>query len=207
MSSNTLQTALGLLVIAVVPLIAYGAWKQHVRRREAWRALAQAHGWSFNHSWGSLEVEGLYQGQQLSLLTERRGHGKNSYSVTVLRLDLGHALPPELSLEPEHFGDRLLKAFGVKDEELGDAALDEAFDLERLSPQARAVLRAPRVAPRLLALPRAYPRFSIEAGLLEAEQRGIPATREALEGLLAPALALADALHAVAADPSEQMRG
>jgi len=154
-----------------------------------------------------MEVEGLYQGQQLSLLTEQRGSGKSRYTVAVVRLDVSHALPVELSLEPETLGDRFLKLVGKRDEELGDAALDEAFDLKRLSPDARAVLRAPRVARPLLRLPRLFSRFSIEGGLLEVEQRGVPETPEGLEALVAPVLELADALGVVAATPEEQMRG
>jgi hypothetical protein len=208
MSGDHQPTLLLLLVLGgLLPLIVWALWRNYQRRLEAWRAFARRHGWRFRESLGSLEVEGLYQGQQLSLLTERRGSSKNRYTVTVVRLDVSHALPVELSLEPETLGDRFLKLVGKRDEELGDAALDEVFDLKHLSPDARAVLRAPRVARPLLRLPRLFSGFSIEGGLLEVEQREVPDTSEKLEALVAPVLELADALGVVAANPEEQMRG
>lgn len=208
MSGDSVQSLLlSLLFLAVLLLVAYVLWTRYQRRLEAWRALARQHGWSFRNSWSALEVEGLHDGQQLSLLTERRGHGKHRYTVTVVRLDVSHALPPELSLEPEGLGDRFLKLLGRRDDELGDEALDEAFDLKRLSPKARAVLRAPRVVPCLLQLRRSFARFSIEAGLLEVEQPGVPGTDAELEALLAPVLDLADALGRVTGHPEEQLRG
>ncbi|MBZ4415349.1 hypothetical protein [Myxococcus sp. RHSTA-1-4] len=168
------------------------------RRRETWNTFASRHDWGFSEKWGAVEVQGLFLGQQLSVLTESRGNGKHGREVTVLRLDLGMTLPPELTLSPEGLGDKFLKLFGGKDEEVGDEELDRALDVKRLSPESRAALRAPRVREHLLSLHARCARFSIEAGLLEAEWRGVPDTVDALEALVAPALRLAEALHEAA---------
>jgi hypothetical protein len=194
------------LVVALVLVILVLAWQGWKRRLQAWKTFAARHDWSFSNRWGSLEIQGLFLGQQLSVLTERRGAGKNRREVTVLRLELA-ALPSELTLEPEGLGDKLLKFFGRRDEEVGDAEFDAAFDLEDVSPETRALLRKPRVREQLLMLKRTFSRFSIEAGLLEAERRGVPHTVEALESLVAPALELARALHEAGGGTREQMRG
>ncbi|MFP2926431.1 hypothetical protein ACLESO_14665 [Pyxidicoccus sp. 3LG] len=192
-----------LLFVAVAAAVYLFRWYSMRRRHGDWSTFAARYDWVFSRSWGSLEVQGLHQGRQFSLLTESRGSGNNERRVTVVRLELGDALPSELTLEPEGLGDRFLKLFGKNDEEVGDAELDEALDLRNVTPESRAVLRAPRVRQQLLALKEHYARFSIVGGLLEAEQHGVPDTVAELEQLVAPALALSKALDE-AAGPSRR---
>ncbi|NMO17349.1 hypothetical protein HPC49_24145 [Pyxidicoccus fallax] len=181
--------------LVVLSLMAgFDTARKKKRRRQAWKALSSRHDWGFSERGNTLEVQGLFRGQQLSLLTERRRHRDEHAVATVLRLELS-AMPPEPTVESEGLGDRFLKLFGHGDEEVGDEELDAALDMKRVTPETRALLRNPRVREQLLALHRTFKRFSIEAGLLEAEQRGIPDTVEALEALLAPALGLATALQ------------
>ncbi|MCE9672274.1 hypothetical protein LY474_31155 [Myxococcus stipitatus] len=166
------------------------------RRREAWSRFATERGWQYSESWGQLEVQGLHQERQFSITTETRGRGKSRHTVTVVRLDLGDSVPPELHVEHECLGDKLLKLVGIRDEELGNEVLDAAFDLEGLSPESREVLLADTVARALLEVRRVNERFCIISGLLEAERRGTPSSLEALASRVDPVLDLADALHA-----------
>lgn len=196
-----------LLLAAALAGLAYFTWRANQRRRKAWSDFAARHDWSFEESWGDMEVRGPFLGGELRLRTEMRRRGKSREIVTVLQLSLGDTLPPSLVLEPEGLGDKFLKLFGRKGEEVGDEALDAALDLKHVSPEARSILLAPRVREPLLALHRQYSRFSIESGRLTAEQRGLPETVGALELRVAPALALAEALDVVARHPEERVRG
>ncbi|MFY2562421.1 hypothetical protein ACN469_32805 [Corallococcus terminator] len=183
---------LGTALFAVLVLALAARDKR--RQRKAWLVFATRRGWSFTSSKDFMEVQGLHHERQLSLLTEVRGRGQGTYQVMVLRLDVSDLVPQELTLETEGLGDKFLKLFGTRDEELGDVALDSALDLKGLSPESRALLTTPQVGEHLLRAHRHYQRCSIVAGLLEAEHRGVPQSTEALETHIAPALALADTL-------------
>ncbi|WP_163990241.1 hypothetical protein [Pyxidicoccus caerfyrddinensis] len=192
MSSPSLSSLLPILIIAaVLALMGFAILRSRKSRHEAWKALAARHEWTFTETKGALEVQGLHHGRQLSLLTEQREGGKHRHTAAVLRLDLGDVLGRSLLLEPESLEDTFLELFGGKGEEVGDAALD----LKRISPEVRALLRAPEVARHLLELRASYASFSIVAGMLEAELRGFPETLEALEAGVLPALGLANALY------------
>jgi hypothetical protein len=184
----------------------YFARRQVQRRRKAWSAFAARRDWSLSTSESFLglsiqEVQGLYQGYQVSLLIEQRGSSKKSYSVTVLRVDLSRVVPWELALTPE---DRLFKFFGGKDSEVGDAALDSALEMQGVTPAARELLQGARVRRHLLEAHQSFEHFSLVGGLLEAVHRGVPETPEALETVVAPVLELVDALDEAARHAKER---
>ncbi|MBZ4407584.1 hypothetical protein ACJ2CR_22265 [Myxococcus faecalis] len=185
---------LALMVLIALGIIVLGA-REKRQQRQAWRIFATRQGWTFSQASDVLEVQGLYREQQLSLLTEKHGTGKGARFVTVLRLELTDALPQELQLETETVGDKFLKLFGKVDEEVGDAALDAALNLRDLSPRTRELLLTPSLREPLLRAHRHYHRLCIIAGMLEVAKEGVPTSPEDLEALVAPALALADALH------------
>src|SRR4051812_39553802 len=83
----------------------YLAWKAHTARIAAWAQFALRHGMSAR----GLRLEGTYEGLPLTLETQTRGSGRNQYTVAVLRLSLGNALPPEFSLEREGLGDKVMR--------------------------------------------------------------------------------------------------
>jgi hypothetical protein len=198
-------------VLLVLALASWGGavWLSLKRRRESWSAFAARNDWSCTTSawWDSPKIRGRFLGRAFSLCTESRGSGKSQHTVTVLRLELGDTVPPSLHLEPEGLGDKFLKLFGRKDEEVGDKELDAALDLKGVSPEARSILLAPRVRRPLLTVRSHYPRFSIVSGTLMAEQADVADTVDALEALVAPALDLGKALDAVARNPEERVRG
>lgn len=198
----------------VAALIGVFRWKQWKRRMAAWRSFADQRGLDFNltegffrYAPGTLTMQGLYQDLPLLLFTEYRGSGKSRHLVTVLQLELGSTLLPGLTLKPEGLGEKVLKLFGLKDEEVGDEALDAAFQLKNVTARSRAMLLSPRVRGSLMRLGRAYSDFSIEAGYLRVEQLGMPETAEELDTFLSPALGLARALRATNGHPGSRERG
>ncbi|WP_426757032.1 hypothetical protein [Myxococcus sp. Y35] len=196
MSFDTLSIyLLPIGAILALALFAFAFWKEHQRRNRAWRTFAARRDWGCTSSLASWEIGGLYQGRQVRMNAEQRRDGGKAREYTVVQLELGRALPPDLSIRPERLGDRLLKRVGRRDEEIGDAELDDALALQNLSDEARDVLRAPAVRRQLLVLHQRFARFSIEDERLQLEAHGIPNSVEALESLVAPALLLSDALH------------
>ncbi|WP_164008292.1 hypothetical protein [Pyxidicoccus trucidator] len=188
-SSYLLPIVVSLLFVGGFLLLVLSQTRQ---QRAVWSAFAARREWDFTASGRTsnvMEIQGLHQGHQVSLLTERRGSGRSSYAVTVLRVDLRDAVPRQLSLSSE---DRPFHVIEGKEGQARDAALQQGL------------LQEPRVRRHLLELGQTYLRYSIEVRLLEAEHRGIPKTVEALEAVVAPALELVDALDAAAHGSGER---
>jgi hypothetical protein len=186
-----LQQALPLLlIIAAAIIIAVISWNVHQARVAGWAEFASRHDM---HADG-LTVEGSYEGYPLRLETQKRGSGKNRYTVTVLHLSTHGTLPPDFSLEREGFGDKLLKLFGGGDAEIGDAEFDRLFDVKNLSPETTRLLRNKAVQQHLYELVHNYRTFHIREGWIQAEQRGVLSTADALETFTGPALMLVHSL-------------
>jgi hypothetical protein len=181
-----------IIAVGVVALVIY--WKTYERRVRAWQDFANAHGWDFSQGSTSYKVQGLHRGIFFSMHTEQRRSGKSSQLFTVVWISLANTVPPALRISSEGFGDKLLKVFGKRDDEIGDAELDDALSLENLTDDARDTLRAPRVREQLLLLRQHSPSFIIQNEELQVVRRGMPDSVEALELLVTPVLELADAL-------------
>jgi hypothetical protein len=180
-----------LIALAVAGLVAYFAYRMHKVRVAAWAEFASRHGM---HAEG-LRIEGDYEGYPLKVETQSRGSGKNRYTVTVLHLSTQGALPPDFSLEKEGLGDKVLKFFGKRDEEIGDDQFDRLFDLKNLSSAAARVLRNEGVQQHLYELSNLYATFHIRGGSIQAERRNVPSTADELEEFTGPALMLAHTLE------------
>jgi hypothetical protein len=175
-------------------VIAYLAHRWNRARMAAWAEFASRHGMHAD----KFHIEGSYEGYPLTLRTERRGSGKHSYTVTVLRLSVGEALPPEFSLKPAGLGSKVLRVFGKRDAEIGDEEFDKRFTLEGVSEKTAEVLHSQTVQQHLYELVNLYRDFHIRDGGIETESGGIPATADALEELTGPALMLAHTLEEAA---------
>ncbi len=199
MSSDTLASLVPyLLVLAALGLFGVVYWKDHQRRDRAWREFAASRDWDITASWNRWSIDGLHGRKRFQIRTEyiRRGsytRGRE-YPYAVVSLELGEALPAMTRIRPEKLGRKVLKVFGKSDEEVGDAELDNAFELENLSDEVRAVLRTPDVRRQLLVLRSRFDSFSIEDTQLTARHRGLPNSVATLEALVTPALQLSDAL-------------
>lgn len=189
-----------LLLATVVTVVAWQTFHTARKTKQAWRAFATAHGWSYTEIAREIEVLGVHHGAQVSLVTETQGRTKGSPFRTVLRVDLSDALPSGLHLETKHLIDKVLKLAGKRDEEVGDRELDSALYLKDLTPQVRAFLVAPQVRDHLLRASKGSMRLVIIGGLLEAEHPGVPDTTVELEKHVAPTLALVEALQTAAGE-------
>jgi hypothetical protein len=69
------------------------AWRRHSQQLAAWATFAQRHGLTAR----GLTLQGLCEGRELWLATERRVTGTSRDTVTVLRLDVRDVLPEEPS--------------------------------------------------------------------------------------------------------------
>lgn len=189
--------------LGVATLIGYYRWRRWQKQIRLWQEFATTRGWQFMptpgfmYSAGTLSMTGSYAGRPFTVETEHRGQGKSFHIVTIVRHALGDGFPREVTIRPEKVGDKLLKLFGVKDEELGDAGLDAALDLKNVTPHARAVLLSAGMRRPLLNLARGFETFSIENGALAAEVIGVPSTTVEMYGLLTPVRELADAVQGV----------
>ncbi len=183
-----------LLLTASLALVLFIIWKTHKVRAAAWAEFASRHGMHVD----GLQIEGTYEGYPMRLETQARGSGSNRHHVTVLHLSTNGSLPPDFSLEPEGFGDKLLKLFGKRDPEIGDEQFDKRFDLSNLTASTIRVLRHPSVQEHLYEMIGYYRAFHIREGWIQAEQRDIPSTVDALEELTGPALLLAHTLEEAA---------
>jgi hypothetical protein len=183
-----------ILLVSSLVLVLFIIWKVHDGRVKAWAEFASRHGMHVD----GLQIEGTYEGYPMRLETQARGSGNSRYHVTVLHLSTNGALPPDFSLEPEGFGDKLLKLIGKRDPEIGDEQFDKRFDLSNLTPSTIRVLRHPSVQEHLYEMIGYYRTFHIREGWIQAEQRDIPSSADALEELTGPALLLVHTLEEAA---------
>ncbi|WP_309889762.1 hypothetical protein [Archangium sp.] len=200
------QILFSLVFLGIIGLLLYVSWRALRQRQRAWATFAERYGLTL-HSTGVMSlphVTGSYEGQQLDLKVEQRGSGKNRSYVTVLHLDVINAVSQALSLEREGLGDKLLKLFGRKDEEIGDDDFDRHFDLKNLDPESATLLRQREVQRHLFTVAKTYHHFDIRQGLLSVEKRTVPMSPEALESFVQPAIALAQALTSPNQDSSRR---
>ncbi|NMO13876.1 hypothetical protein HPC49_05295 [Pyxidicoccus fallax] len=180
-------------------------WRKWKRQAVAWQAFADHNGWSFRATPGAMYGVGVLQMESpnpelpVSLFTEHRGSGNDWHVVTIMRVALGDALPPGMSVKPARLTDKVLRLVGIKDkgEEVGDAALDNMLELKNVPAEMGAVLSRPAIRKLLLTQVRTYTDFSIEAGFLTVELTDVPKTPMELDAFMYPALGLAQALRAM----------
>jgi hypothetical protein len=195
----------GIALAAIV--FGFYYWKTHSRTMKAWQDFAKQHGWEYSTANSTFKIQGLHQGSPFSLYTEWRFSNGHEHLYTLMKLSLANAIPASLCISREALGDKLGKLFGKRDDEIGDAEMDEALDLKNLSDEARDILLAPRVRECLLLLRRRSPYFLIENEELTVWRSGMPKSLEALEFLVVPALELSEALHAAATKARKHRSG
>ncbi|MCP3057711.1 hypothetical protein LXT21_02855 [Myxococcus sp. K38C18041901] len=180
-------------------LIGYVRWKRWNQQLQTWEGFAKTRGWSFMarsgfmYSAGTMEMKGRYAGRSITVETEHRGFGRYFHIVTIVRHGLGNGFPREVAIRPETLDDTVLRLFGTKDEDIGDASLDNALDLRNVTPKARAILLSPGMRQPLLDLARAFETFSIENGVLTVTVVAVPRTPLEMYELLKPVRELVDA--------------
>ncbi|MCY0997395.1 hypothetical protein OWM54_09635 [Myxococcus sp. MISCRS1] len=187
--------------LGVASIIGYVRWKHWKQQLQVWEGFAKTRGWSFMarsgfmYSAGTMEMKGRHAGRSITVETEHRGYGRHFHIVTIVRHGLGNGFPREVVIRPETLGDTVLRLFGNKDEDVGDASLDNALDLRNVTPKARTFLLRTEMKQPLLNLARAFEHFSIEDGVLTVAVIAVPRTTIELYELLKPVRELADAVR------------
>ncbi|WP_223750348.1 hypothetical protein [Myxococcus sp. XM-1-1-1] len=187
--------------LGVASIIGYIRWKHWKQQLQVWEGFAKTRGWSFMarsgfmYSAGTMEMKGRHAGRSITVETEHRGYGRHFHIVTIVRHGLGNGFPREVVIRPETLGDTVLRLFGNKDEDVGDASLDNALDLRNVTPKARTFLLRTEMKQPLLNLARAFEHFSIEDGVLTVAVIAVPRTTIELYELLKPVRELADAVR------------
>ncbi|WP_255207653.1 MULTISPECIES: hypothetical protein [unclassified Myxococcus] len=198
--------------LGAASIVGYVRWRRWQRQLLVWQGFAASRGWyfmatpGFMYATGTMELKGSHAGRPFSVETEDRGRGQAFHFVTIVRHALGDGFPREVTIRPETAGDKVLKLFGVKDEELGDASLDAVLDLKNVTPQARAVLLGADLRRPLLNVARTFETFTIEDGVLTAEVPHVPRTTIELYGLLTPVRELAEAIRGASGHTVERAK-
>ncbi|GEN13198.1 hypothetical protein SAMN05443572_11955 [Myxococcus fulvus] len=192
--------------LGVAILLGYIRWRHWNQQLQSWEGFAKTRGWSFMarsgfmYSAGTMEMKGRHAGRSITVETEHRGHGKHFNIFTIVRHGLGNGFPREVTIRPETLGDTVLRLFGNKDEDVGDASLDNALDLRNVTPKARAFLLRAEMRQPLLNLARAFEHFAIQDGVLTVEVIAVPRTTVELYELLKPVRELSDAVRDTSGD-------
>ncbi|WNG47817.1 hypothetical protein F0U60_29550 [Archangium minus] len=139
---------LGLLLVSmlVLPLPFALRWWRRRQARRAWLALAPRLELSLVAGGDQRLLSGRYQGHPVEVLLSSDGTAQ-------MRMTVQAHLPPDLHLSRQEAGSRRLQLRGLRDIQVGDAALDAAFVIQGSNPAAVIrLLREPGVRDALLAL-------------------------------------------------------
>jgi biotin carboxyl carrier protein len=202
----------------VVVLIVVGQRWQTRRALTSWREAALGLGLNLKGT-GSLEepvMYGVIDGIPVHATVEYLGSGRNRTRYTVVRADVGVALPRGFKLSTEGLATGLLKMLGEQDIQLGDPVLDDKLLVQGSQPgRMRELLRRPDVRRAVLACFEHGSATTIEddqvcvvvhglqaAGVTTLVRDAVETARALAEGVrggaveaTAPAVAAARALH------------
>ena len=145
---------LGLLLVSVLAVsvpFALRGWRQRQARR-AWLELTPRLELALTEEGDQRLLSGRYQGHSVEVLLSPDGTAQ-------MRMKVQADLPPGLHLSRQEAGSHRLQLRGMRDIQVGDAALDAAFLIQGSNPAAVIrLLREPGVRDALLALVAGNPR-------------------------------------------------
>lgn len=195
------------VVIIAIGVIVLSMW-QSQKRREQWQQFARSNGLDYSAGgWLSTpEMSGVVDGISVRIAIEMRG-GKNKRPFTRVTARIPGALPSSMTIGAEKFFQRIGKAFGAQDIELGDPDLDSKLMIKGSNPVAvRRYLEKPRIVRTALALVTRNDEGSIRDGAVVLVESGF-LLGGSLDVLLDRALQAARALSPEGAplSPSRQI--
>ncbi|MBX3467344.1 MAG: hypothetical protein KF878_10675 [Planctomycetes bacterium] len=187
----------GVLLLLALPL-------GHMRRLRAvaarWDEVARARGLEattvpFTSS--DWRLSGDMHGVPVAVRTVRRGQGDSSRTATIVQVTLPERTPADLRLSVEGFGDRLMKALGGQDVQVGDREVDALLRVRGDDPEAiQTFLHRPAVLDALRALGTHHRSFTVERALARIEEPRFVKDPEEVMPTLDRLVALARALGA-----------
>jgi hypothetical protein len=196
-----------IIFIIVGFAVVFGAsiWSRH-RQRSNWRTVAQEFGLDYvDGGWfGNPSIYGNYRGAKVSVETEIRGSGKSSKAYTVVQASLSGRTPMDLEMYREGFMQRVGKAIGGADIQVGDPQLDNTFIIKGTDrAKIRELLTNPAVKARLLSSQNQYSTFGLDMGNVNISESGRTGNMDQLRGCIRTVVSAANVMNeACAAKPN-----
>ncbi|MDJ0923086.1 MAG: hypothetical protein QNJ77_00880 [Acidimicrobiia bacterium] len=145
------------IIVLLVALIAYLAWKSHQRTIETWRSVAADLGLAASGGGGMSRptLNGTIQGHPVTIDTYVVRSGNSSTTYTRYRVGYPR-FGFDLTLKREGAFSAITKLFGQQDVEIGDELFDDAFLVKTSDPGRLKKLLTPSVRTGLLRLLASY---------------------------------------------------
>ena len=145
------------IILLLIVLIGYFAWKSHQRTVEAWRQAAAELGLIASIGKGLTRpvLSGTIGGHPVKIDTYTQRSGNNNTTYTRYRVEYP-SLGIGLNLKREGAFSVITKLFGAQDVAVGDNLFDDAFTVKTSNPERLRALLTPSVRSGLLRLLASY---------------------------------------------------
>jgi hypothetical protein len=186
-------------VAIFVVIIGISWWSKH-RQSTNWKTVAHEFGLQFIEGgiFSNPSMYGTYRGAQVNVETEVSGSGKNKSVYTVVEVALSGLVPINMEVYREGFFQKMGKAIGGDDIQVGDADLDKAFIIKGADEdKIRKLVTNPKVKARLLSAQSKYSTFRIDMGNVRVRESGRTSNMEKLRGYIRTVIAAANTIEEV----------
>lgn len=194
------------LVLLLIGLIGFFAWKSHQRTIETWRRAGTELGLAVSVGTGMSRptLSGTIDGHRVHIDTYTQRSGNSSTTYTRYRV----GYPPlgiELTLKREGAFSVITKLFGAQDVTVGDALFDDAFTVKTSDPTQLRALLTPSVRTGLLRLLAAYGSAVVADDHIRITRARFESSQEVLTSTTQRMVATARLLKSPAAGVTDQM--
>lgn len=194
------------IILFVIVMIGYLAWRSHQRTVETWRQVAATLGLSVAVGSGlsrpvlSGNIAGLPV--KVDTYTQRSGNSNTTYTryrVYFPPLGIG------MQLKRQGMFSAVTKLFGSQDEEVGDDTFDETFVVKTDDPAKLRSLLTPSVRSGLLQFTASYPHSTIKDNHIQVTAARFESKADRLESTVQRMVATARILASPAAGVTDSM--
>lgn len=194
------------IIILLIILIAYLAWRSHQRTVQMWRDVAAELGLSMQVGRGVSRpvLTGNIGGLPVHIDTYVQRSGKSSTTYTRYRVAYPH-LGFELQLNRQGTFAAITKLFGAQDVEVGDSLFDSAFLVKTNDPNRLRALLTPSVRTGLLRLIASYGSVVISDDNISFSKTGFESNADRLKSTVQRLAATARLLTSPDAGVSDEL--
>lgn len=194
------------IIVLLIVLIAYFAWRSHQRTVQMWRDVAAELGLSIQVGGGLSRpvVTGNIGGLPVHIDTYVQRSGNSSTTYTRYRVAYPH-LGFDLQLKRQGTFAAIVKMFGAQDVEVGDRLFDEAFVVKTNDPRRLRELMTPSVRTGLLRLLASYGGVVIADDNISFSRSGFESNRDRLKSTIERLAATARLLSSPDAGVSDDL--
>ncbi len=161
------------VILVALVVIGFSVW-QSKKRREQWQEFARSKGLQYSEPsfFTKPEIAGVLEGVEVHIGIEMRG-GKNKSPYTRFSAKIPGPLPSSVFIGAEGLFQKIGKAFGAQDIELGDAFLDSKLMIKGHKPASvKRYLEDRRVARAAVELVTTRGEGSVRDGAVVIVERG-----------------------------------